>query len=406
MLPPRFDVLAQEVLDDPYITYARLREETPIARAGPATWAITRYTDVAALLRDRRLGHTVPEELALRVGLERGAAGRGPSIAVNPVLTRIVSSMDPPRHTIVRSLMVKGLARAAAEQAHMFREMAGRFADAAVARERFDAVGDLAQPLQFNFTAHILGVPEADRQTIFEQAVRLGRSIILIPFVEPERTNGEREALFLREYFAALVGERQRRPGDDLISKLLGIMQQDEGLTIDEVIDNAIFFLFVGFETSISLLARSLAAFGRFPNAWALLRTNWQLANDAIDEVLRFDTPLQWISRVVAAPIEIAGRSLRPGRLLLLLLASANRDPRQFALPDIINLSRHPNPHLSFGGGAHHCIGASLVRDQTIVVLRCMAERCATLSLDGDPVAVAHPNVRTYASVRLSVTHV
>jgi cytochrome P450 len=405
-LPPRFDILSPGVSRDPYETYALLRQQAVLARAGPATWAVTRYAEIATLLRDRRLCHAVPKQFAERIGLDIGASEPAPvrALAFNPGLTRIVSSMDPPRHTVVRSLMTKALGRAAAEQAHSFRSMAETLTAAVVVNGRFDAVADLVYPLQFGFTAHLLGVPEADRQALFDQAVQLGRAIILLPFVAPERGNGERQARFLRHYFSALVRERQRKPRDDLVSRLLGIKHQGQALALDEVIDNAVFFLFVGFETSISLIARSLAAFARFPDAWARLRLDWQLANDAIEEVLRYDTPLQWISRIVAAPIEVAGRTLKPGRLVLLLLASGNRDPCQFAEPDVLDLSRRPNPHLSFGGGIHHCIGASLVREQTLVVLKCMADRCAELSLDAEPVAVAHPNVRTYSSIQLSAT--
>jgi cytochrome P450 len=406
-LPPRFDVLAPELSKDPYPTYERLRERGALARAGPASWAVTRYAEVAALLRDKRLGHAVPDELAARVGLGShmidGTSAASAIVPVNPVLTGIVSSLDPPNHTRVRSLMVKALARTAAHQEEFFRAAADKLVAKVVTLCRFDAVADLARPLQLSFTSHLLGIPEADRDVVFQDAERLGRAIILLPFAERERGNGQQEARRLRSYFSGLVKERQRIPGADLISEMLTLRDPKRGPTLDEVIDNAAFFLFVGFETSICLIARSLAALARFPVEWARLRANREVAAGVIDEVLRYDAPLQWISRVTSEPIEIGGRSIKAGRLVLLLLGSANRDPRQFVNPNHLDLTRYPNPHLSFGGGTHHCMGAASVRTQTMVVLNYLIERCVSLRLGSEPVAVAHPNVRTYASVPIIV---
>lgn len=403
-LPPRFDVFATEFLDDPYSVYERLRAGGALARAGPATWAVTRYAEVAALLRDERLGHALPDEMQgqfarRRIGTNK-LADASALITSNSELTRIVSSFDPPEHTRVRTLMVQALSQSVGHHLEgWLRATANELLTRAIEHNRFDAVADFAQPLQITFACHLLGVPEADREAVVRQATGLGRAIILIPFVQDERGNGDTEARWLRQYVGELLKERRRAPGDDLISSMLLVRDRGRQLTDDEIIDNAVFFFFAGFETSIHLISSSLAALARFPDQWAHLRADRALVPHAVEEFLRYDAPLQWVSRITAQPIQIGGRTIRPGRLLLLLLGSANRDQRQFPNPNQLDVARNPNRHVSFGGGAHHCMGVLPVRAQGAIILEHLLERCFSLELADEPVLTPHPNIRSYASV-------
>jgi cytochrome P450 len=397
-LPPRFDVLDAASVTDPYLTYAKLRQESALCRSGPATWAVTRYTEVAALLRDPRLGHQAEDQ-------QTDMVSRLPnSVQPNTELPSLASGLDPPAHTRIRRLMAKALNAAVL---HRLNEaivpVADRLVTRAVEQGRLDVVADLAMPMQLAIACDLLGVPPEDRHEVARQGMDLGRAIIVIPFVTAERGNGTAEAKWLRDYMASLVAKRRRARRHDLISHLIDARDGDGRLTDDEIIDSAVFFLFAGFETSIHLVAGGCATLLRFPGQLARLRADRSLVPTAVEEILRFDAPLQWISRMLLAPVEIAGRTLRPGRVLLLLLASANRDERQFTDADGLDVGRHPNHHLSFGGGIHHCLGVAMARAQGAVFLDLMLTRWAVVEPAGDPVMRTNPNVRGYVTVPITV---
>jgi cytochrome P450 len=409
-LPARFDVLDPGLAEDPYPTYARLREAGAVCRAGPATWAVVRYQEAAALLRDPRLRHESVESIErphlVAEGLPHDELARRMHAAREPnaELPRIVSRLDPPDHTRVRGLIQLAL------NPRMVRRLRGsirRRADELIAdlieRGGGDAVEDLALPLQMRVMCGLLGVPEADQREVARHAVALGRAIILIPFVDGERGGGATDAKWLRTYVAGLLAERRRTPRDDVISAMLAARRGSERLSDDEIVDNAVFLFFAGLETSIHLMAGGCAALLRSPDQLARLRADASLMQSAVEEILRYEAPLQWISRVTAAPVEVGGRTIRPGRVLLLVLASANRDVRQFADPDVLDVGRRPNPHLSFGGGGHHCLGVLLARAQGVVVLERLLSRCSELQPAGPFVVRPHPNVRGYASVPLAM---
>lgn len=409
-LPPKFDVFDPALLDDPYPTYARLREAGILCRAGPATWAVTRHAEISALLRDHRLGHGVP------AGLDRRPALLGatpyPDVmsrvrdvaAPNGELPSLVSALDPPEHTRIRGLLTRALNPAVVRRlTTVIAEAADELMDALLDRRQGDVVDDFALPLQTRVACDLLGVPGPDRREVAAKAAALGRAIILIPFVTPERGNGEKEARWLRDYVANLVRERRVRRGTDLISSMIAVRHGAAELREHEIIENAVFLFFAGFETTIHLIASGLVELARRPHQWARLVDDRSLIPTAVEEILRFDAPLQWISRVTVEPVELGGRVLRPGRFVLMLLASGNRDARRFSNPDDLDVGRHPNPHLSFGGGAHHCLGVLLARAHGAVVFDRLVSRCAAIELLAEPVRRHHPNVRSYARVPLAV---
>jgi cytochrome P450 len=258
--------------------------------------------------------------------------------------------------------------------------------------------------LQLLIASDLLGIPEPDRAEVSRYAMDLGRAIILVPFVTPERGNGDAEAGWLRRYVAALLPGRRRAGGDDVISAMLRAEHDGQRLTDDEVIDNAVFLLFAGFETSIHLIAGACAALLAFPDQLARLRADRSLIPTAVEEILRYDAPLQWVSRMPSEPVEVDGRVLKPGRVALLMLGSANHDGRQFTEPARLDVGRQPNPHLSFGGGPHHCLGVLLARAQGAIVLGTLLDRCAVIEPAGAPVRRLHPNIRGYASVPMMVS--
>ncbi|RJL27219.1 cytochrome P450 [Bailinhaonella thermotolerans] len=408
-LPPKFDVFDPALLDDPYPTYARLREAGALCRAGPATWAVTRHAEVTALLRDPRLGHGVPDGLG-RPALLPGREPYGDVVErvlgaarPNAELPGLVSALDPPAHPRVRGLLARALNPAAVRRlTGLAARTAGDLLDG-VGDGPLDAVGDFALPLQTRVACDMLGVPAADRDEVAALAAELGRAIILIPFVTPERGNGEPEARRLKAYARGLIAERRARPGPDLVSRMLAVRQGADSLSDEEVADNAVFLFFAGFETTVHLVGGGALELAGNPGQYARLRADRSLIPSAVEELLRYDPPLQWISRTTAEPVEIEGRTLRPGRFLLLLLASANRDERAFAAPDRLDVGRRPNPHLGFGGGAHHCLGVLLARAVGAAALGALVSRAAAIEPAGEPVRRRHPNVRGLISAPLSL---
>ncbi|CAA9441405.1 MAG: Putative cytochrome P450 hydroxylase [uncultured Pseudonocardia sp.] len=393
--PPRFDAFDPGLLVDPYPLYARLRR-SPLCRGGPATWVVTRYADVATLLRDPRVGHAFPESL----GRPERLLGARPNFR----LPTIVSAIEPPDHTRLRGVMSRVLTPPRVRRtAERIRETVDELLEPALQTGRLDVLRDLASPLQVITTCDLVGVPVEDRAEVSSRGIALGRSLILFPFESDELGNGEADAAWLRGYVADLVALRRARPADDLVSELVAEADTTGEMSLDEVVDNVVFLFFAGFETSIHLMASGVANLLRHPDELARLRADPDLLGTAVDELARFDAPIQWIARVTGEPVEVGGRTVRAGRMLLLLLASANRDERRFPDPDRIDVGRRHNAHLSFGSGIHRCMGLLLARAQASVSLGRLLERCAELEPDGEAVVRPHPNLRGYASVPVGV---
>jgi len=394
-LPPRFDPSDPAIRADPYPVYAALRSAAPVCRGGPAQLVVTRYHDVAALLRDPRLGNEFPEEYHVF------SAGDGEA---SEFLRRIVLHRDPPAHTRLRRLMGQAFSPS------LVRAMRARIAELvaeilapALDRGQFDAVADLAFPLPVHVVCELTGIPSADRDEVRPRAFDLGLAFSMnVPPADRARANAA--VTWLRRYIAELLKERQRVPGDDLLSQMVVAQEHGERLTHDEIVDNVVFLFFAGFETTMNMLATGCAALMDHPGELARLRADPSLAQTASDEFLRFDAPIQSRIRLVLAPVEVGGRTIRPGRVLFLLLGSANRDERQFADPDRLDIGRRPNRHLSFGGGIHHCLGAALARIEGEVVLEHFVRRFARLEPAGPPVRQVDSAFRGYASVPIALT--
>ncbi|HTB49502.1 MAG TPA: cytochrome P450 [Solirubrobacteraceae bacterium] len=390
VLPPRFDALDPAVIEDPYPTYARLRDAGALCRGMPGSWVVTRYAEVAALMRDRRLGSEFP------IAYHQMSAGEGPA---SEFMSSIMLYRDPPAHTRLRRLvgqafdaqLVRGLERHIGELVDDLLEPLGDGVS-------FDAIGDLAFPLPVMVVCELMGIPTADHETIRPLALKLGRAFMtMVPSHTREAANAA--VLELREYLGALLEERRRSPGEDLLSHMLAAEEGEDRLTHEEIVDNAVFSFFAGFETTTNLIGNGCAALLRHPDQLARLYADLSLLSSAIDEFLRYDAPIQGVARVVGDSIEIAGRRVMPGRVLVLLLGSANRDERAFARPDELDIGRRPNRHLSFGGGIHYCMGATLSRIEARMAFARLLERFASLEPAGEPVRETETCFRAYSSL-------
>jgi cytochrome P450 len=398
-LPARFDPFTLGDYQDPYPVFAELRASGPVCRGGPAQWLVPRYADVAALLRDQRLGQfQFPAAYRLFAGANlQQSLGDGPASSFTQ---RVIVGLDRPAHTRLRGLIGKAFSPALVRSLH---EQIGATVDElltpALDSGTLEAVSGLALPLPLAVLGELLGIPAADRQEAGHYGFQLAK-IFAAVVVDQERVSADNAVTWLRDYFGALIADRARAPGDDLLSQLV---VAGEEIGRDEMIDNAIFVFFAGLETSMTLLSAMLATLPRHPGELRRLRADATLVPTAIEELLRYDPPTRVTGRIVVEPVPIGGRTLRPGRVVFLLIASANHDERQFPDPDRLDVGRHPNNHLSFGGGIHYCVGAALARAEGAIALDRLIARCATIEPGGEPAVARYATLRAYTSVPVQV---
>lgn len=361
---------------DPYPTYKRLRGEAPIFFYEPwDRWIVTRHADIAALLRDRRLGRVL-ENVKLRTNPEHAA--------FDDVQDGSLLELEPPDHTRIRAA-VQGVftpkhVRALEEK---IAALCDRLAEGLAARpeRRAELLTDYAEPIPVTVIAELLGVPERARHRLVPW------SKAIIGMFEPGRTAAmEREAVAAAGEFAAcvreLIREKRANPGDDLISRMVTLHDRDpERLSEREIVANAVLFLDAGHEAVVNVVGNGTVALLSRPDVWGQLKAHPEHLETAVEEALRFDTPLQFFERVVREPLEYGGFSWPRGTRLCLYYASGNRDERVFRDADTFDPTRTPNPHLSFGLGLHYCIGAPLARLELKHALRALSEHLPDLEL-------------------------
>jgi cytochrome P450 len=379
--------------EDPYPRYARLREISPLLRAVDGALVVTRYADCSQVTRDSRLGHMDPDMLAF-LGF--------PDWADHPALRQLFTSMllrNPPDHTRLRRLVS---ATFTARRVQALRPAIEAMVDELL--DRVDGAADFvdafAFPLPVNVIGELLGVPAPDRAQ-FKGLVRDWTRVLEVVDDGVLRT-ADPAAATIRDYLAGLAAQRRRDPGPDLLSALVAAEDAGDQLTEDELLTMAGLLFAAGFETTTNLLGNGLVALLRNPDQLALLRERPDLAPAAVEELLRYDSPVQIVSRLVLAPVEIAGVDIEAGERVVAYLGAGNRDPERFPSPERLVLDRRDNAPLSFGGGIHYCLGAPLARLEAQVALPALVRRFPTLALDGEPVRRDSLSIRGYT--RLPVT--
>ena len=351
---------------DPYPTWERIRAEDPVHWSERhRSWFLTRYADCENFFADPALT------------ADRAKAAK--AAWVGPRTTRSIGS-DPPEHTAVRQLAQRGFA---AREIEILRPrieaMVERLLDG-IDPSRFDLIADFAYPLPITVIAELFGVPEADRPQFSAWSRQMAEG--MDRFYKKDKTFGGEG---MGAYVASLVAERTKRPGDDLISRMLEA-EGDDALTPAEVTQLCTLLVFAGHETTTNLIGNGVLALLEAPDQLAALRvTDGAGMRTAIEELLRFDSPAQMINRAVMADTTIGGVPLRSGDSVVAVLGSANRDPERFTRPDELDVARHPNPHLAFGQGVHFCLGAALSRREAGIALPALLERFADLRLAGPP---------------------
>ncbi|WP_084958781.1 cytochrome P450 [Thermoactinospora rubra] len=353
----RFDPWDPNFVAHPYGVYAELRRERPVSFFEPTgQWLIARYEDVNALLRDRRLGRSY-----LHVATHE-EFGREPEPEFQEPFWRVIRAgmldVEPPVHTRLRRLVSKAFTPRMVESLRpRVRAIAERLVADFVAKGGGDLIADVAEPLPVTVIAEMLGVPEADRHLLRPWSADICGMYELNPTLEAQHT-AVRAAQEFAGYLRTLSRERRSDPGEDLISALT----QVEELTEDELIGTCVLLLNAGHEATVNVTGNGWWALLRNPGELERLREDPGLLPTAIEELMRWDTPLQMFERWVLEDIEVGGVRIPRGVEVALLFGSANRDPEVFDDPDRLDVGRKDNPHISFGAGIHFCLGAPLAR--------------------------------------------
>jgi cytochrome P450 len=369
---------------NPYPTYDQLRVTKPILYHEPLKlWFLSTYQDVSNLLKDRRLGRSIDHVMSRE---ERGAVP--PPESLKP-FTRLsehsLFDMEPPDHTRLRSLVHKAFTpnRVTALRAEI-EKIANALLDEAEKRESMDIIEDFAMPLPVTVIAELLGVPEADRYHLRPWSQDIVKMYELDHTPEQER-RAVQAATDFSAYLRDLARQRRATPQDDLMTALVMAEETGDRLTEDELISTCVLLLNAGHEATVNVIGNGLFALFQHPDQLQSLKNDPALVESAVEEMMRYDTPLQLFRRWVFEDIEYRGHCFKKGTEVALLFGSANRDPARFDEPDRLNIRRKDNPHISFGAGIHYCLGAPLARLELVVAVGTLFRRFPRLRLAAQP---------------------
>jgi cytochrome P450 len=370
---------------DPYTVYARLREKSPVFYAAQTGLTLfSRYEDVRSLVLDPRLVRTMDhvtsaETLAAR----RSDAGwdRLPNysryVRVNLLET------EGADHSRIRRLVAAAFGpRRIRHLRERIRAFVVRLIDARISEGRMDFVADLAAPLPVHMIAELLGWPEGERHRLRPWSARIVR-LYEKDYTSDDETQAESATREFASMLSELAAERRAAPRDDLISELVAVSDAGDRLAPDELISVCMLLLNAGHEATANAAGNGLWALLRHPEQMARLRADASLLPSAVDEMLRYDAPLQLFHRYVLEDLEYSGFEFRRGEMIGLLYGSANRDPQAFDRADQFDVGRAANRHLAFGAGVHFCLGAQLARLELEVLFATLLERLPALQLDG-----------------------
>jgi cytochrome P450 len=385
---PTLDGLLLQVLAtpdgqaNPYPLYARMHAEARVSRTAFGPYVVNGYEECQGVLRDPRLGRGVGIE-DTSTGVFGDNGGRRGEFFEAGSHNMLLS--DPPDHTRLRRLVSRSFTPSKVEQLRpavhaLVADLLEDLAD----KGEVEFMHDFALPLPMAVIGELVGVPSADRSELQPLVRAAARGI------EPMLADDEVEASMaaiasLGTYFEQLLAERRLRPTDDLLSALGQAHENDDQLTDDEVLSTAILLFAAGFETTTNLLGNGLLALLRHPDQLADWRAEPAIAPTAVEELLRFDSPVQFNLRAALEPAELAGEPLARGDRIVVLQGAANRDPNRFDQPNRLDLRRADNTPLSFGWGIHHCIGAALARMEGEIAFNALLARFAAIELQAEP---------------------
>lgn len=376
----QYDLDSSEFLANPYPVFDQLRSSDPIFWSEENSyWILTRYADIASLIQNEHLSSN-------RIGAHAGRMSQEAREYFRPFFTAVSSWMlmiDPPDHTRLRGLVNKAFTPRVVENMRgLVQDLANNMLATVKDQGRMDVMTDLANQLPATVIAELLGLPGTEHQQFKTWSDDIAEAL---SGIDSGATRDELQALYilaqksslaLSDYFRERLVELRRHPQDNLLSALAQAEEQGDRLTEDELFANCVLLMIAGHETTTNLIGNGILALLQNPSQREALTSNPELIVSAVEELLRYDSPVQKMGRIALADIQIAGKQIKQGQLVCLSFAAANRDPEQFALPQQLDINRYPNRHLAFGHGLHYCIGAALARleGQIVInsVLRCL----------------------------------
>jgi cytochrome P450 len=393
------DLTDPAVVADPYPWFARARAQAAVQwHEGLGLWLAFTHAEANAVLRDRRLG---------RIWRDKEPAERFGSF--NLIHRNAILEMEPPDHTRLRRLISAAFARGHVERLRPWVEdLANTLVDGLVERsggnQPVEFLTGMADQLPVAVIAELLGVPEADRPLLRPWSNAIVKMYEYGRTAEVESAAETAAAEFVA-YLRELAADRRLQPGEDLLSHLVGVRDSEgDRLTEDELVTTCVLLLNAGHEATVNVSGNGLLALLQHPDQLERLRRDPALLPTAIEELMRFDSPLQLFERTATEDVGIGGVTVPAGVKIAALLGAANRDPAVFADADSLDVGRSDNPHISFGAGIHFCIGAPLARVELQASFAALLGRTSSLELGGEPVRRPEFVIRGLAELPVVLT--
>ena len=397
----RFDPGDEAFIADPYPVLNDLREATPIfwnERSGQ--WTITRFKDVYETLRDRRLGRSYTHLFSHEQFGRPEPDSRWAAFHQHESWSLLC--LEPPDHTRLRRLVAKVFTpKAVARLRPALEQISADLLDTCAALDDFDLLGDYAQPYSVAVICSMLGVASSDTQLLLEWSHAIVKMYELST-TEAVRVAANQAAAEYIDYTRALIADKRRNPDGLLVSELVRVEDEGDCLSEDEIISTTMVLLEAGHEATVNTLGNGVRAFMHRPDEWRRVVDRAVEPRTAVEEMLRWDSPLQLFERWVLEPgVEIGGQAIEVGQEVAMLFGAAARDPRRFIDPERFDVARGDPAHIGFGGGIHFCVGAPLAREEIEVSLAGLTTRFPDLRLVEEP--VRHPTfvIRGFTEIRL-----
>lgn len=377
--------LTPDYFANPYPYYDELLPSDNILHRNEAFdhWVMVRYNEIVASLRNTTLFSSQGTFAAHLNQIPEAERPKFKPLYDHFSVGLIVS--DPPDHTRLRGLVNKVFTpKAVSNLRQRVQALVDEFLDEVEDKGKMDVIADFAFPLPATVISEILGVPPEDRNRVKKWSsthVQISAASCPLIHCAPDI---QRNLLELREYLGRMIEDRRKEPGDDLLSQLALCVDQGEKLSHEELLTTAVTVLIAGHETTTNLIGSAMLLLLRHPDQLQRLKENPELAPGAIEEVLRYEPPLQRVRRVAKQDIEMAGGTMRKGEVVSMMLAAANRDPRVFPDPHRFDITRKNNNHIAFGSGIHFCLGAALARLEGPIAVETMIRRFPKMRLELD----------------------
>jgi cytochrome P450 len=382
----QFDLNSAEFLANPYPVYDRMRSDDPIHwSAENSYWLLTRYADIVSLIHSEQLSSN-------RIVAHSDRMPPAIKEEFRPFFTAVSSWMlmvDPPDHTRLRGLVNKAFTPGVvANMQSLIQELVDDMLARVQAKRRMEVITDLANPLPAMVIAELLGVPRTDQQQFKDWSDDITRALSGIDSASSKEelfalyVIAQNSIVALSSYFKERVEELRLHPRQNLLSALAQAEEQGDRLTEDELFANCVLLMMAGHETTTNLIGNGILALLNNPEQKESLTLHPELIVSAVEELLRYDSPVQKMARIALADIDVDGKQIKQGQLVCFCFGAANRDPEHFPIPGQLDIARKPNRHLAFGHGLHYCVGAALARLEGQIAVNTVLRRLPGLRLE------------------------